>query len=270
MVGNESGAGGGAAELTADVRAAYDTSAGEWASGPEQVYALLARELLASADVPLDGRLVLDVGAGTGVAARAALAAGARLVVAVDLAAGMLRRASGPLHPVAADVTALPFRDGTFDTVLAAFCLNHLRDIAAALSEARRVGTAIAASVFAPGWTHPAKSAVDEALRPFGYRPPAWYVTFKRETEPQAGDPELLAAQVSRAGFRRVRLRTVEVPTGLTSPAQLASWRLGMAHIAPFIRSLDPPRAAAARRAAEQAVHGAAPLVVPMVVLTAS
>lgn len=60
------------------------------------------------------------------------------------------------------------------------------------------------------------------------------------------------------------------VPTGLSTPAELASWRLGMAHLAPFVRSLGPPHAAAARRAAEHAVAGAEPLAVSMVVLTAS
>jgi hypothetical protein len=49
-----------------------------------------------------------------------------------------------------------------------------------------------------------------------------------------------------------------------------------MAHLAPFMRSLDAPGRAAVRRAAEQAVAAAAgadpmmPLVVSMVVLTAS
>jgi len=50
-----------------------------------------------------------------------------------------------------------------------------------------------------------------------------------------------------------------------------------MAHYAPFLRSLDPAALAAARRAAERAVAesidaatGGGPLVVEMVVLTAS
>jgi hypothetical protein len=182
----------------------------------------------------------------------------------------MLRRAGPALHPVAADAATLPFRDGSFDLVLAALSLSHLVDLAAGLGEARRVGRAIAASTFAPGWSHPARAAVDEALRPFGYRPPAWYVRLKRETEPRAEDPDLLAALAAAAGFRGVRLRTAAVPTGLATPAQLASWRLGMANIAPFVRSLDPARRAELRRAAEGAVAGLGPLVVSVTVLTAS
>jgi hypothetical protein len=61
------------------VRAAYDAAAGEWAGGGlEQMYARLAGALVAAAPVPPAGRSVLDLGAGTGAAGRAALAAGAR------------------------------------------------------------------------------------------------------------------------------------------------------------------------------------------------
>ena len=71
------------------------------------------------------------------------------------------------------------------------------------------------------------------------------------------------------AGYTDVRLRTVTVDTGLSSPAELASWRLGMAHVAPFVCSLAPARRAELRRAAESAVAGTGPLVVSMLVLTA-
>ena len=151
---------------------------------PAPIYEPLARALVAAAPVPLAGRVVLDLGAGTGVAGRAALAAGAHRVVGADLSEAMLRRdaltatdATGAAVccPVAADAAALPFRDGCFDLVLAAFCLNHLSRLDTGLAELRRVGAALAASTFAPGWTHPAKDAVDEAARSFGYRPPPWY-----------------------------------------------------------------------------------------------
>ena len=297
MVGDELGPGGGPAELTAaesltaagltaagltaagltaagltaGVRAGYDAAAEDWADGPGPMYAQLARVLVAAAPVPIVGRLVLDLGAGAGVAGRAALAAGARQVVAVDLSEGMLRRGGGG-YPVAADAIALPFRDGSFDLVVAAFCLNHLGSLAAGLAEARRVGAAIAASMFAPGWTHPAKDAVDDAVRSFGYRPPAWHTSLQPGS--RASDPKELARCAAAAGFTRVEARTMAVPTGLATPAGLVSWRLGMAHVAPFMRSLDAPGRAAVRRAAEQAVAAAAgpmmPLVVSMVVLTAS
>jgi SAM-dependent methyltransferase len=269
VVGDAVGQGSSAPALSADVRTAYDAAAQLWSQGPEQVYAALARALLTCAGRRPSGGRVLDLGAGTGVAGRAALAAGARSVVSADPALGMLRRCGADAHPVAADATALPFRDGSFDLVLAAFCLGHLRDPAAGLREARRVGAGLAASSFAPGWTHPAKAAVDDALGSFGYRPPSWYVAFKQDTEPRAGDPVALGRMTAEAGFADIRLRTVAVATGVATPAQLASWRLGMAHVAPFVCSLPPARRAELRRAAESAVAGTGPLVVSMLVLTA-
>jgi SAM-dependent methyltransferase len=205
------------------------------------------------------GGRVLDLGAGTGVAARAALAAGARSVVAADSALGMLRRCPG----------RLPFRDGCFDLVVAAFCLGHLDRPVAGLREARRVAAALAASSFAAGWNHPAKTAVDEILAAFGYRPPAWYVTFKRDTEPWASDAAALGRDATAAGYTEVGLRTITVDTGLSRPAELAAWRLGMAHVAPFVGSLTAARRAELRRAAQDAVAGTGPLVVDMLVLTA-
>ena len=143
------------------------------------MYTPLARALVGAAPLPVTGRRVLDLGAGTGVAGRAALAAGAHWVVSADLAVAMLSR-----------------------------------------------------------------------------------------TGPAALDPARLAAHASAAGFTGVRVRTMTVPTGLSAPVQLASWRLGLAQVAPFLQSLDAGQLAAARRAAEQAVAGTGPLVVSMLVLT--
>jgi SAM-dependent methyltransferase len=274
MVGGPGGAGRTPAELTMDVGAAYGAAAAGWAAGPEQVYAPLAQALVGAAPVHVAGGRILDLGAGTGVAGRAALAAGADRVVAADLAVAMLRLTGPAQHRVAADASALPFRDQAFDLVLAAFCLNHLTRPGDALREIRRIGGGLAASTFAPGWTHPAKLAVDEALRPFGFRPPAWYESMKQEDGLVAQDPARLGDQAASAGFADVRVRTIAVPTGLSDPAQLVAWRLGLAHVAPFLRSLDAERRAAARRAAEQAVAGrvaagAGPLVVSMMVITA-
>jgi SAM-dependent methyltransferase len=275
---------GGPGRSAPGLRAAYDAGARLWAEGPEPVYASLARALLALAlptgtlptgTLPtgmgggVAGGRVLDLGAGTGVAGRAALAAGARSVVSADPALGMLRRCAAGLHPVAADATALPFRDGCFDLVLAAFCLGHLDRPVAGLREARRVAAALAASAFAAGWNHPAKAAVDEVLGAFGYRPPPWYLTFKRDTEPWASDPAALGRDTAAAGYTDIRLRTITVDTGLSRPAELAAWRLGMAHVAPFVSSLTAARRVSLRRAAETAVTGTGPLVVDMLVLTA-
>ncbi len=272
MVGEARGPGRGDAGLRSGIRPAYEASAGRWAGGPERVYASLARALLDGAAAGLDGgvaRRVLDAGAGTGTAGRAALAAGAREVVSADAAVAMLRRCGGTLHPVAADLTALPFADGCFDLVVAAFSLGHLDRPAAGLAEARRVAPKLAASAFAPGWSHPAKAAVEEVLASFGYRPPPWYLAFKRDTEPRASDPAAVRRDAAGAGYADVRLDVVEVATGADTPAELAGWRLGMAHVAPFVGSLPAGRQAELAEAAARAVASAGPLVVSMLVLTA-
>jgi ubiquinone/menaquinone biosynthesis C-methylase UbiE len=271
MVGDEDQAGGEAAELTAGLRAGYDAAAADWADGPGRLYALLARVLVASAPRPVSGARVLDLGTGSGAAARAALAAGAHQVVGADLSVGMLRLAGRAFPSVAANAIALPFRDRSFDLVVAAFSLNHLADVEAGLAEARRVGAGLVASVFAPGWTHPARDAVDEAVRGFGYDPPDWYVTLMPRSGSPTSDQQALAERATAAGFGHVRVRTATVRTDLESAAELASWRLGLAQFAPFMRSLDAPDRAEVQRAAEQAVAaaGGGPLVVSMTVLAA-
>ena len=112
---------------------------------------------------------------------------------------------------------------------------------------------------------------MDEVLAAAGFQQPAWHVALKQDLEPRAGDPEHLAAAAAAAGYLNVRLRTAEVATGLSTPAQLASWRLGMAHAAPFLSALDEPAREAVRQEAERAVArtGAGPLVVSMLVLVA-
>ena len=258
------------AELTRSVRAAYDAAPRSWEAGPEPVYVAMANALAAHVAPLLTGARVLDLGAGTGVAGRAAVAVGATEVAAADLAVEPLRRCRPPLRPVAADATALPFRDQSFDVVLAAFSLTHAGRLDVALAESRRVGRALAATAFAPGWGHPAKTAVDAVLARFGYWPPPWYLTFKQDAEPQLGDTPLVHQLALDAGYRRVESRVIAVPTGLSTSAELAAWRLGMAHIAPFAGSLDIERQAELRLAAEDAVDGCEPLVVDVLVHVAT
>jgi ubiquinone/menaquinone biosynthesis C-methylase UbiE len=83
------------------------------------------------------GRRVLDLGAGTGHYAFWAMAHGARSAVALDFAREML--AGAPRPAVVADATRLPFRDGSFDLVVAALLLSFVGDRAALLREAARV-----------------------------------------------------------------------------------------------------------------------------------
>lgn len=246
---------------------AYDRSAPAWRCGPAVLYAVLADALLDCAPVAVAGGAVLDAGAGTGVAGDAARARGAARVVAVDLAPAML--AAGT-PGVAADLRSLPFRDDAFGLAVAAFSIGHVPEPVTALAELRRVAPALLASAFAAGWTHPAKDVVERVLAGRGHRPPGWYAAFKDGTERQVGDPARLAALATAAGYRDVEAVQVEVATGLAEPADLVAWRLGMAHHAPFVAGLPPAVRDDVRREAEGLLVGAPPVVVPMLVLTAT
>ena len=247
----------------------YDAAADAWAGGPAAVYGRFAAAMLEHSPVPLSGAVVLDVGAGTAVACDAALAAGARQAVATDVSEQMLRRRTPPTLAVVADAARMPFGDGTFDLVMGGFCLGHLPDPGAALAEWRRVGPATVATAFGSGPAHPAKIAVDESAERFGFVSPPWYEQLKNEREPQVEDPDLLASLARSAGFREVSVTRLTVDTGVRTPAEIVSWRWGMAHLAPFVEGLSEPRRAEARRDAEDAVAGLGPVLVDIQVLGA-
>lgn len=134
----------------AGVASAYGRTGAAGSTGPVLVYDRLARALVAASPVPLAGRTVVDVGAGTGAASLAVVAAGGR-AVALDLAPPMPRAHRAPVvGAIAGEATALPVGDATVDGVVAAFSLNHLPDPVDGFREARRVcrpGSAAAAAV---------------------------------------------------------------------------------------------------------------------------
>ncbi len=248
---------------------AYDQSATAWRTGPEAVYARLADALIGTAAVPLSGARVLDAGAGTAAASRVAMDRGAH-VVATDISVGMLSERHQQVSAVCADVVQLPFDDDVFQLVIAAFCLGHLDNPSGALEEMRRVGSALVASAFAPGWTHPAKSIVDDVMTGFGFVVPAWYTHVKENLEPAVNNPAALSRLARVAGFDDVTVQRIDVDSGLTSPAEIVNWRLGMAHLAPFAAALPPEVLKSARIEAEAAVNGVEPVVIPILALSAS
>jgi len=91
-------------------------------------------------------RVVLDLGAGTGRLTRELKRRYPRaLVVALDLAAGMLREAQRHqrwfrrFERVCADALRLPLRDGSVDVVFCSLMLQWCEPLEAALAEVRRV-----------------------------------------------------------------------------------------------------------------------------------
>ncbi len=253
--------------LAGVIGAAYGASAVAWASGPERLYAALAGALLDRR--PVTGRVV-DVGTGTGVAARALAARGAT-PYGVDLSHAMLRHGTRRAPGAVADATLLPFRDGCVDGVVYACCLNHLVDPVAALREARRVtrpGGVVLGSVFAERNDHPAKEQVERVLAAHGWHRPDWHAALKDTTEPLLATPDRFAEAARAAGLRDVDAVETAVETGLDDVPGIVAWRLGMAHTAPFLDGLDEGARQAVVDDAERAVTPVP--VTPRVVLLAA
>lgn len=115
----------------------YDTANGILTLGIDGSW----RNAVRRAVDPKPGQRILDLAAGTGKSSIPLAEAGAN-VTAVDFSAGMIavgRERYPELEFVEADITALPFADGTFDTVTISFGLRNVNDVSKGLSEMFRV-----------------------------------------------------------------------------------------------------------------------------------
>jgi SAM-dependent methyltransferase len=230
----------------------YAGAQGGWAGGAALVYGPIARRLVGCAPHSLGGRLVLDVGAGTGVAGGPLADAGAR-PLSTDLSWDMLAH-NAPTRPPAAvaDVRALPLADRSVDDVLAAFVLNHLSDPGPGLLELARVtrpGGAVLACVYANANNSPVRDLVDATARAAGWRAPEWYVELKARAAPVLGTAEAMRVALVGAGLERSWALEEAVDVGVTEPEQLVDYRLGQAPFAQWLAALG------ARRAAEVRLH---------------
>lgn len=264
----QSAAGNAAAAMAA---AAYDATGTAWQDGPGPIYDRLAATVVGLCPVALADRRVLDLGAGTGAASRALGAAGAT-VTAVDYSAGMLGVAQEHRPPpVAADAGLLPFADRSFAAVIAAFVVTHLADPIAGMREAARVtqpGGPIIVSTFASEASHPAKAAVHAVARRWGWRPPLWYRQLQRRSERSFGSEGSLSTMASQAGLISIQVIRQTVVFGSLTDYELVRWRLGMAHLAPFVSSLGPgARHALVEAAVRAASRVSAPLELSILVL---
>lgn len=234
---------------------AYDRAGVAWEQGPARlVYDHLAGLLVARSPVPLSGRVLLDVGAGTGAAGRHVDVAGGR-TVAVDLSFGMLRaNPAGPGLAVVSQATQLAIAGGSVDGVVASFSFNHLPDPAAGLREADRVcrpGSPVLVSAYAADDHHPVKDAAEQALVEAGWAAEGWYDQLRRAAIPLLATPEGMADAAREAGLDGgAEQLQVEIP-GLSAD-DLVTWRLGLAQAASFLADLDPATRQAVRRRARR------------------
>jgi SAM-dependent methyltransferase len=222
------------------------------------VYGPIAVQLVALSPHPLDGRLVLDAGAGTGAASAALLARRAR-PVAVDLSADMLRcnTAAGGAR-VVGDICALPLADAAVHDVVAAFVLNHLFDPGPAFRELVRVmrpGGALLACVYANRSRSAVRDRIDEVARAAGWQVPDWYVEAKAHATPVLGTAAAMTAAADDAGLSEIAADERPVDVGVTEPSQLVAYRFGQAQFTAWLESIGPTEGEAIRRAAVQAIR---------------
>ena len=258
--------------MSDELREAYSASGEHWQHGPARVYDRLSDVLLERCAAQVAGGRVADIGAGTGAGGRAARRAGAAVVVAFDLAIGMLRADPNRSPALVADARAVPVRSGAFDVALAAFTLNHVPDPATGLAEMARIvrpGGAVVAGAYATDDHHPVKEAVEEVMRRRGWELPEWTARMKGEAVPLLATAEGARAAARCAGLDRVTVEIRRVPFPQLSVGDLIGWRLGMAQHAPFLTALGPGAVAAIRAEALEVLGShPPPLVRSMVVVT--
>ena len=247
----------------------YAGLADTWATDASLAYGPMARHLVARSPFDLLGARALDAGAGSGVAGDALRACGAR-VVAADREFDMASYGARPA--VTADVVALPFRDGSFDVVVAAFVVNHLPDPVAGLSELRRVtrpGGAVLVSTFSIDRAA-AKGAVDGTAAAYGFVPPDWYADLQVYAN-AIGGTAAVERVLDAAGFGRWSVTEGPVDVGLVDAADVVRYRIAVPHLHAFVGSLSADTRASFVAEAVEAVRRTderfAPVVVEAVAL---
>jgi ubiquinone/menaquinone biosynthesis C-methylase UbiE len=208
-------------------------------------------EVLLDAVGVTPGSAVLDVASGTGVVSReAALRSGADgRVVASDVSGPMLAAASAldaaagaaPIEYREAPAEALPFADGSFDTVVCQQGLQFFPRQAAAVAEMRRVlrpGGRAGIAVWATGHRLEPFAAYGEELLELGAEPP-----FPGAFEPESFmmAPDAVRSLLDRAGFSHVEIAVVELEVSWRDDATAAAGALGTP-FGPLINALSADR----------------------------
>ena len=221
---------------------AYRGAASGWAQGASRVYAPIAEVLVGRSPISLQGAVVLDVGAGTGVAEAPLRAAGVTRIVAVDLSHDMLmwQRAARP-PAIVCNVMRLPVRAARCDVAVASFVLNHLTDPVSALVELGRVlrpGGAILATVYANSSQSANRDIIDGIAREHGWMPPEWYRHLKSAAAPLLGSCTAMSDAAVGATLTDVTVDEEPVDVHVAEPEALVDYRFGQAPFADWLANL--------------------------------
>ncbi|TDV55114.1 class I SAM-dependent methyltransferase [Actinophytocola oryzae] len=221
---------------TEESRRKYDALADRY----EDIFFYVAdvgRRLVEYATPPPGARL-LDVGAGRGAVARAALARGCA-VTAVDSSAGMVSRLAEDYPEMLVrqqDAGALGFTDGAFDVVTSGFVVQVLTSPQDALAEFRRV--------LAPGGV----VAISLERQEIGRL--RWLHELNKEFFGGGGGSPMTADELDAlllsAGFTSPTRVTVDIPKPLADPAALWDW-MAEQGVADAVNALPTERAVAFR-----------------------
>lgn len=218
-------------------RRKYDAIADRY----QEIYFYVAdvgRRLVEFAEPPPGARL-LDVGAGRGAVAGAALAHGCA-VTAVDASAGMVSHLAADFPDIVArqqDAGTLEFQDDSFDVVTAGFLIQVLASPSVALAEFRRV--------LAPGGTL-ALSLERQSVGRLG-----WLHELNREFFGGGDGASPLTADrldelIVDAGLTPPTRVEIDIPKPLPNPAALWDW-LALQGVPEAVDALPTAKAVAFR-----------------------
>jgi len=209
-------------------------------------FAAPAQDLVGGLDLR-PGERVLDVGAGTGAAARAAAVAVAPggQVVALDPSAAMLGRLRGSdCRRALGRTPGIPCRDGSFDAVVASFVLSHMPRPETGLADmvrALRPGGRLGVTAWGPGSAECTRAWNEIASR---------FVTASQLTQAfravipwdeRFSDGAELAAALGAAGLAAVRRTRRDLPVRMRAKEFLAI-REASVEGRVLRRELDPER----------------------------